>query len=154
MDRYIIWPGQATPYMVGRVEIERLRRQAESRLGFAFDIRAFHDRILENGSAPLTFLKKTIADWLASAPAAATNQHLVALTGVDGSPGPASKTSFKLGTNTRCMGPDSFSQRPMVVAAAYCVSRRRAASRAVSVFPNQSSMVAGSSTSGSMPRPS
>jgi uncharacterized protein (DUF885 family) len=70
VDRYIIWPGQATAYMVGRLEIERLRKQAEARLGPAFDVRAFHDRVLENGSVPLPFLRRNIERWLATSPVA------------------------------------------------------------------------------------
>jgi uncharacterized protein (DUF885 family) len=64
VDRYIVTPGQATAYMVGRLEIERLRKQAEARLGPSFDVRAFHDRVLENGSVPLAFLRQTIERWL------------------------------------------------------------------------------------------
>jgi uncharacterized protein (DUF885 family) len=63
VDRYIIMPGQATAYMVGRMEIERLRREAEAQLGAAFDIRAFHDRVLGNGSVPLPFLRADIQAW-------------------------------------------------------------------------------------------
>jgi uncharacterized protein (DUF885 family) len=71
VDRYIITPGQATAYMVGRLEIERLRKQAEQRLGTRFDIRAFHDRVLEDGSIPLGLLRTNIERWLDSAPATA-----------------------------------------------------------------------------------
>jgi len=65
VDRYIISPGQATAYMVGRLEIERLRQEAERRLGRAFDIRAFHDRVLENGSVPLPLLRENVERWIA-----------------------------------------------------------------------------------------
>jgi uncharacterized protein (DUF885 family) len=65
VDRYIISPGQATAYMVGRLEIERLRHEAERRLGRAFDIRAFHDRVLENGSVPLPLLRENVERWIA-----------------------------------------------------------------------------------------
>jgi uncharacterized protein (DUF885 family) len=80
VDRYIITPGQATSYMVGRLEIERLRAEAEQRLGTRFDIRAFHDRVLEDGSIPLGLLRSNIERWLANAPAAgaaepATSTH-------------------------------------------------------------------------------
>jgi uncharacterized protein (DUF885 family) len=64
IDRYIANPGQATAYMIGRLEIERLRDEAEARLGDKFDIREFHDRILENGSVPLSFLRTHIESWL------------------------------------------------------------------------------------------
>jgi uncharacterized protein (DUF885 family) len=66
VDRYIADPGQATAYMIGRLEIERLRREAESRLGKQFDIKEFHDRLLESGSVPLSFLRPHVEAWLAS----------------------------------------------------------------------------------------
>lgn len=71
VDRYIADPGQATAYMIGRLEIERLRRDAEKRLGSRFDIRAFHDRVLENGAVPLTMLKTHIEKWVESQAASA-----------------------------------------------------------------------------------
>jgi uncharacterized protein (DUF885 family) len=67
VDRYIADPGQATAYMIGRLEIERLRRDAEQRLGAKFDIREFHDRILENGAVPLPMLRKQIDEWIEAA---------------------------------------------------------------------------------------
>jgi uncharacterized protein (DUF885 family) len=66
VDRYIAGPGQATSYMVGRLEIERLRADAESRLGKGFDIRAFHDQVLENGAVPLPLLRSHVEAWLHS----------------------------------------------------------------------------------------
>jgi uncharacterized protein (DUF885 family) len=64
VDRYIANPGQATAYMIGRIEIERLRREAEDRLGSRFDIRQFHDRVLEQGNVPLVQLRLYIEEWL------------------------------------------------------------------------------------------
>jgi uncharacterized protein (DUF885 family) len=64
VDRYIADPGQATAYMIGRLEIERLRAEAERRLGSKFDIREFHDRVLEQGSVPLTLLRSNIEAWM------------------------------------------------------------------------------------------
>jgi uncharacterized protein (DUF885 family) len=64
IDRYIANPGQATSYMIGRLEIERLRNEAKTRLGDKFDIREFHDRVLESGSVPLSFLRTHIETWL------------------------------------------------------------------------------------------
>jgi uncharacterized protein (DUF885 family) len=64
VDRYIASPGQATAYMVGRLEIERLRAEAETRLGNAFDIREFHDRVLESGTVPLSLLRAHMEAWL------------------------------------------------------------------------------------------
>jgi len=60
IDRYIIWPGQATSYMLGRLEILAARDEAQKAAGSAFDIKAFHDRVLEDGSVPLTFLRQKI----------------------------------------------------------------------------------------------
>ena len=57
VDRYIIWPGRATAYMVGALEIERLRADAQRRLGDRFDIKRFHDAVLEDGSLPLPLLR-------------------------------------------------------------------------------------------------
>ena len=67
VDRYIILPGQATAYMIGRLEIERLRHEAEQRMGDRFDIRAFHDHVLEDGSVPLALLRRKIERWAAAA---------------------------------------------------------------------------------------
>ena len=64
IDRYIIWPGQATSYMMGMTEIRRLRDEAQQKLGPKFDIKAFHDRILEDGSVPLTFLGTKVRAWI------------------------------------------------------------------------------------------
>ncbi len=66
VDRYIANPGQATAYMVGRLEIEDLRRAAEAQQGEHFDIREFHDRVLESGSVPLPLLRAHIEGWLIS----------------------------------------------------------------------------------------
>jgi uncharacterized protein (DUF885 family) len=68
VDRYIANPGQATAYRIGRLEIERLRREAEQRLGSAFDIRAFHDRVLESGAIPLSLLRSHVESWLEPRP--------------------------------------------------------------------------------------
>jgi uncharacterized protein (DUF885 family) len=64
VDRYIVNPGQATSYMTGRLEIERLRREAERRMGDRFDIRAFHDQVLSSGSVPLGQLRRQVGEWL------------------------------------------------------------------------------------------
>lgn len=61
VDRYIVTPGQATSYMVGRVEIERIRREAEARLGDDFDIKAFHSAVLDSGSLPLGVLDEVVS---------------------------------------------------------------------------------------------
>ena len=64
VDRYIMNPGQATAYMLGRQEILGLRREAERRLGAEFDVREFHDRVLANGRVPLPFLRAEIRRWI------------------------------------------------------------------------------------------
>jgi uncharacterized protein (DUF885 family) len=63
IDRYIIWPGQATAYMIGNVEIRAARDEAEKAMGPRFDLKAFHDRVLEDGAVPLTFLREKIRAW-------------------------------------------------------------------------------------------
>jgi uncharacterized protein (DUF885 family) len=65
VDRYISWPGQATSYMLGNLAILKLRREAETRLGRRFDIRAFHDRVLGSGSITLPMLRHVIERWIA-----------------------------------------------------------------------------------------
>ena len=65
VDRYIAWPGQADAYMLGMLEIRRVRDRAEAALGEKFDIRAFHDRVLENGSITLPMLEDAIEAWIA-----------------------------------------------------------------------------------------
>ena len=64
IDRYISWPGQAPSYMIGRNEIFRLRQMAKDSLGGRFDIRQFHDRVLENGSVTLPMLQANILRWI------------------------------------------------------------------------------------------
>jgi len=65
VNRYAAVPGQATSYMLGSLEIQRLRRKAEQALGEDFDIRKFHDRILANGGVTLPMLGTTIDAWIA-----------------------------------------------------------------------------------------
>ena len=64
VDRYMATPGQATAYMLGMLEIRRLRTQAERALGTRFDIRQFHDRVLEDGGVTLPMLDAKITRWL------------------------------------------------------------------------------------------
>ncbi|WP_330770019.1 DUF885 domain-containing protein [Lentzea aerocolonigenes] len=63
VDRYIETPGQALAYMVGRLEIQRVRADAETKMGARFDVRAFHDLVLENGAVPLSTLGDLVTDW-------------------------------------------------------------------------------------------
>ncbi|WP_435582160.1 DUF885 domain-containing protein [Amycolatopsis thermoflava] len=67
VDRYIAYPGQALAYMVGRLEIQRVRARAEQALGERFDIRAFHDLVLGGGALPLSVLAAVVDDWIAQA---------------------------------------------------------------------------------------
>jgi uncharacterized protein (DUF885 family) len=66
VDRIAIIPGQLTAYDSGGLEILALRRQAEEALGDDFDIREFHDRVLENGTIPLGALRQHIEAWIES----------------------------------------------------------------------------------------
>jgi uncharacterized protein (DUF885 family) len=72
IDRYIALPGQALGYLTGQREILRLREEARSRLGSAFDLRDFHSAVLDHGSLPLPVLRQVVADWADSAAAATT----------------------------------------------------------------------------------
>ena len=64
IDRYIVWPGQALAYKLGELKLKELRAYASRELGDKFDIRAFHDQVLDNGSLPLDLLEKRIKDWV------------------------------------------------------------------------------------------
>jgi len=63
-DRYIAVPGQATSYMMGALEIRQLRSEAEEALGDSFDIKAFHDLVLEDGTIPLNMLRDKVERWI------------------------------------------------------------------------------------------
>jgi len=65
IDRYIAVPAQATSYMIGNLEIRRLRDEARQKLGGKFDIREFHDVVLESGSVPLWVLREHVERWIA-----------------------------------------------------------------------------------------
>jgi len=67
VDRYISWPGQALAYKLGELEIWRLRGEAEALLGDRFDLRAFHDAVLENGALPLAMLDAAIERYIDAA---------------------------------------------------------------------------------------
>jgi uncharacterized protein (DUF885 family) len=64
VDRYIVWPGQACTYTIGRLKIEELREKAKQELGPKFDLKEFHMTILENGSLPLDLLEEIVDDYI------------------------------------------------------------------------------------------
>ena len=66
VNRYMTWPGQALAYKVGELKIRELRARAEAALGADFDLRAFHDTVLENGSIPLSVLEEHVDRWIAA----------------------------------------------------------------------------------------
>lgn len=66
VDRYIGVPGQALAYMIGRLEIMRMRREAEESLGGRFDIKGFHDTVLGSGLVPMPTLDRMVSDWVSS----------------------------------------------------------------------------------------
>ncbi|WP_208407713.1 DUF885 family protein [Xanthomonas sp. 60] len=70
VDRYISWPGQALSYKLGEIAIVRLRAQAEKELGERFDVKAFHDAVLQQGSVPLPVLEEQIQAFIAASKAA------------------------------------------------------------------------------------
>ena len=65
IDRYAVTPGQALSYMIGRLEMLRIRDAAQQRQGDRFDIKAFHDAVLESGALPLSVLADHVARRLA-----------------------------------------------------------------------------------------
>ena len=64
IERYAVWPGQATAYKVGQLALLRLRDEAERELGPKFDLRAFHEVVLLNGSMPLAVLEDVVREWI------------------------------------------------------------------------------------------
>ena len=64
IDRYISWPGQALSYKIGELKIRELRVFAEKELGSQFDIREFHEKILEKGTVTLSLLETRIVNYV------------------------------------------------------------------------------------------
>jgi uncharacterized protein (DUF885 family) len=67
-DRYIAWPGQALAYKMGQLKIRELRERAKTQLGPRFDIKAFHDEILNGGALPLDLLEARVDGWIKTQP--------------------------------------------------------------------------------------
>lgn len=67
IERYVVYPGQATAYMIGKLKIMELRAKAQAELGDAFTYGDFHDAVLRSGPVPLTILEENIDAWIASA---------------------------------------------------------------------------------------
>ena len=77
-DRYITWPAQALAYKTGELKILELRARAKQELGSQFDIRAFHDEILNGGALPLDVLESRVNDWIAAVKAGKAPAHPMA----------------------------------------------------------------------------
>ncbi|MCI0432727.1 MAG: DUF885 domain-containing protein, partial [Gemmatimonadetes bacterium] len=71
VDRYIGWPGQALAYKLGEIKVRELRERATHQLGTRFDLRAFHDRVIDCGPVTLDLLDQHVQSWLDSQTAAA-----------------------------------------------------------------------------------
>ena len=74
-NRYISWPGQALSYKMGQLKILELRARAQKELGSKFDIREFHDQVIDSGALPLDVLEQQINEWIAQNQGTAAGLH-------------------------------------------------------------------------------
>ncbi|MEL7486329.1 MAG: DUF885 domain-containing protein [Pseudomonadota bacterium] len=70
IERYVVWPAQATAYKTGQLAMLRMRDKAQQRLGDRFDLREFHETVLSNGGMPLGVLEDVVDEWIESKDAA------------------------------------------------------------------------------------
>lgn len=73
VDRYIAWPGQALGYKIGQLKILELREKAQKELGAKFNLKSYHDQVLDSGALPLDVLEQRVDAWIAQQKAGATN---------------------------------------------------------------------------------
>ena len=66
VDRYIVWPGQATAYKIGELGVRELRSKAKAELGDRFELRRFHNAVIDDGALPLQVLESQIEAWNAA----------------------------------------------------------------------------------------
>jgi uncharacterized protein (DUF885 family) len=107
VDRYIVWPAQALAYKVGEQKILGLRRRAEEQLGDAFRLRAFHDRVLEEGSLPLEVLEKKVIGWLRE-----QKRELRGMSAAPGAPAAEAEAEGSPGSAVEESTPEAVEERP------------------------------------------